>query len=996
MPRQSTALMALNRGEVSKLALARVDIEHLRLAAESQINWLPRVLGPMMLRPGTEYVGQILNNQPCTFISYVAAFDDTALIELTSHNMRIWRDDALITRAPVATTISDFPAWTTTATGTAVVNALPGALQFSLMNNGATAQAYTVLNIAVADQATEHALRFTVANGPVAFFIGSAPGIGDIFGQETLDTGVYSLAFTPNAAQVYVTFQAIQLASNANTTAQSIPTWAQLVTVENIAIELPGVLSLSTPWGLTQIGTPGSVPSPIRHDQSANIVFVAAPGVAQYQINRYSPTSWSIVNYRPIKGPMAPVPSNPSITIGVGAYFGNTTLTASRNLFTVNDVGTLFRIFSSGQNILEALSFSNTYTDAIRVTGVSYVSTISGGSVVNTATTDRNFTFTITGVWTGTIRLQRSFTSATTGFSDYQTYTTNQTNITITDGLNNEIVWYRIGFDPNDLVSGQPVVGIAYTGGGNYGVAHVTSYVSPTVVNVEVLVPFWGLAPVADWIQSEWSNSQGYPTSVAIHEGRLWWAGADKWWGSVSDDYSNFDYDAVGDAAPIDQSIGAGPIANINWLVSIDHLLAGADTSIITAMSDAIESPLTPTNFTLRRSVTNGSYQIQAIPVDQRVVYIDQSGRKLYALIYDIRLYNYKPSDLTRLNPDIGLPGFTAMAVQRQPDTRINLVRTDGIIVSFIYDDDDDVEAFWRVQTDGAFEAIAVLPGSREDTVYVCVNRTINGKTVRNLEKFSRIDECQGGLVNKNVDALLTYSGNYTPKLAGFNHLIGKTVAIWGSAVPSWMRGSFNSSFTPSFFRYGAQQAVVEGAVDFNADESQDFDAQTIEYQDIVTSAPTTGDLGTAVVASDGTVTIPGKMWVNSAVAGLIYQAEFISAELQYAAKMGSAMNKVKRLDHIGLSLVATHCQGVRYGTYSPNDPGNTTDGIFTIPPVLDDMPLVEYGADVPLNYIWTQYDSIQIELASEYGTDNRIYLQAASPRPATVRAVSFDIETSG
>ena len=83
MARQDQALYSFNRGEVSLLALARPDIEQLRLAAQSQINWLPRVLGPMMLRPGTEYIGGVYNNAPTKLIPYVAAFTDTALLEMT-------------------------------------------------------------------------------------------------------------------------------------------------------------------------------------------------------------------------------------------------------------------------------------------------------------------------------------------------------------------------------------------------------------------------------------------------------------------------------------------------------------------------------------------------------------------------------------------------------------------------------------------------------------------------------------------------------------------------------------------------------------------------------------------------------------------------------------------------------------------------------------------------------------------------------------------------
>ena len=965
MARQDQALYSFNRGEVSTLALARTDIEQLRLAAQSQVNWRPRTLGPMIFRPGTAYIGATLNNAPSRLIPYVAAFADTAILEMTSGVMRVWRNDALITRVAVGTTIPDFPSWSTTATGTAVVTTAIGSLTMSGMNNGATAFASVQLNVANVDVAKEHALRFTVVNGPVQFSVGTVAGLGDVFPIETLDNGTYSMAFTPNNSTIYVEFSAVQLPNNANTVAQAIPTWAQQVRVSNISLESAGVFSMPTPWASAQIGTPGSTPSNMRYVASGNVIFLAASGVPQYQINRYSPTSWAIVPYRSVKGPMQPVPSNASITLTPGALYGNTTLSASGNLFTPNDVGTLFRVFESGQVVNETLSFQNTFSDAIEVTGVSYVSNIVGGSVVNTATPDRNFTLTTTGTWVGTLTLQRSFTSSTTGFSDYATYTSNQTNLVTSDGLNNEIVWYRIGFKAGGYTSGSAVVNLTYSGGGNYGVGHVTSWVSPTVVNIEVLVPFWGTAPVSDWLQSEWSASQGYPTAVTLHEGRLWWSGADKWWGSISDDYTNFDYDATGDATPIDKSIGQGPIANINWMVSIDHLLAGADTSILTAMSDAIESPLTPSNFILRRSVTNGSFPVQAVAVDQRVVYIDQSGRKLYELIYDIRLYNYKPTDLTRLNPDIGLAGFVDMAVQRQPDTCILLVRTDGILVSFIYDGDDNVQAFWRIQTSGTVESIAVLPGSREDSVYIVVNRTINNQTVRYIEKFARIDECQGAAINKNVDAHLVYQGAATNVLAGFTHLVGQKVSIWGlSPGADFLNdGGNNQDFTTGDFASG--------------------------------SADILGDLGTAIVSNNGQVVIPNGLSVTQAVIGLPYQAEFISAKLPYGSQLGSSVNQVKRVDHIGFVLTNTHAQGVRYGKWTPNDPGNIMSGIFNVPPILDDMPKIEYAAQVDPNYIWTQYDNKQIEFDCDNDTDVRLYLQAASPRPATVNSVTFALETA-
>ena len=56
MPREITSLQAFNRGKISKLGLARTDLDRTRLSAEEQNNYVPRVLGSMMLRPGLGYI----------------------------------------------------------------------------------------------------------------------------------------------------------------------------------------------------------------------------------------------------------------------------------------------------------------------------------------------------------------------------------------------------------------------------------------------------------------------------------------------------------------------------------------------------------------------------------------------------------------------------------------------------------------------------------------------------------------------------------------------------------------------------------------------------------------------------------------------------------------------------------------------------------------------------------------------------------------------------
>ena len=76
------------------------------LSAAVMTNWIPKTQGAMTIRPGTKYLGSSLNDSGAEWIEFVAATDDAALIEMTHQKMRIWIDDALLSRPKVDTTLT--------------------------------------------------------------------------------------------------------------------------------------------------------------------------------------------------------------------------------------------------------------------------------------------------------------------------------------------------------------------------------------------------------------------------------------------------------------------------------------------------------------------------------------------------------------------------------------------------------------------------------------------------------------------------------------------------------------------------------------------------------------------------------------------------------------------------------------------------------------------------------------------------------------------------
>lgn len=129
--------------------------------------------------------------------------------------------------------------------------------------------------------------------------------------------------------------------------------------------------------------------------------------------------------------------------------------------------------------------------------------------------------------------------------------------------------------------------------------------------------------------------------------------------------------------------------------------------------------------------------------------------------------------------------GLTAMVWVEEPYRLLWCVRSDGKAVLMTYRRDQDVVAWQRVETDGAIESLTVIPTANgaSDEVWASIRRTINGSTVRYIERMAQPhdpvneDDKAGAIY---LDSCLTYSGVATSTLSGLSHLEGETVQVWG------------------------------------------------------------------------------------------------------------------------------------------------------------------------------------------------------------------------
>lgn len=813
-------LLAFNRGLVDPRALARVDLKRLALSASHSVNFLPLSLGPMMLRPGLGYVETAAGANLAKYIPFVFAIDDTAILEMTDSKLRILVDDVPISRVAVSSAVAnggfntDLTSWTDSdESGATSVWATGGYM--SLTGTGVNAAIRDQqVTVSSGDRNKEHALRIVVTQGTVVLRVGSSAGSDDYITETTLFPGTHSLAFTPTGDFHIRLFNRNKYAG----------------LVDSVTVEGPGVLEITTTW------VESDLPN-LRWRQSGDVVFIACKGQQQRRVERRSARSWSCVKYMASDGPFR-APNVGSIRLDPSAISGNITVTASKALFRSTHVGALFAITSAGQQVTADAGGADQWTDPIRVTGID---------------AGRQFAVTIAGTFTGTVRLQQSVEEPG-AWTDVSSWTT-PTSTTHDDTLDNQIIYYRLGIKTGEYGSGTASLRLTYSAGSITGVVRITGYTSSTSVSAEVIKDLGGTSDTDDWAEGAWSDRRGWPTSVEFHEGRLWWAGKDRIDGSVSDSYHSFDPDYLGDAGPITRAIGQGPVDTINWISSSHRMVVGGQAQEFSGQSSSIDEPLTPSNFKLSKISSQGSAAVPAVNIDGAVVFVQRGGYRLYEAVPGDSFSGYVAQNLSAIYPNIGKPGIVRMDVQRQPDTRLHCVRSDGTVAVLVYDKAENIRCWTNYETDGYVVDVVVMPGDGEDVVYYEVKRNIGGVDYHYLEKLAKDEEAIGGTVNKQADSFVHYSGVAATAITGLDHLEGETVVAWGDGK----------------------------------------------------------DLGTYVVAS-GSITISEAC--SEVIVGLSYRARFRSTKLAGNMSGPDSMSLMKRgrINDIGLILANTHAQGLRYG----------------------------------------------------------------------------------
>lgn len=979
MARAQVPFFALNAGEVSKAALNRVDLEKMRLAAEEMVNFIPSVLGPIGMRPGLGYLGATYENAKCRLLPFIFNASTTSLLEITAAGMRVRTGDALVayqdhssvirggdfegiaasyTRTTTTVTVTkaahglttgtpiylDFTSggaldgfYTATVTGDdtfTVTTAASGTITTSDVTyyagwsnqstTGASvsfgtgrlvlssteysyARARQSVSVSAGDQAKRHCVKITVARGPVIFRIGSTGGGAEIIGNQTLDEGTHFIAFTPGTGTIYLEIEAI----NEGRADRLV---SDCTFYKNADLLVP------TPWAESDL------PS-IRYAQSGSVLFIACDGYQQHKIERRGANSWSIAKYYSSAGPYLGYSSRKE-KLKPSGVVGNVTVTADQPYFKAGMVGSTFEITHPRQQPSIIFTGEDQYSEFIRVTGV--------------GTQDRRFTVTISygSGASGTVTLERAY-GVPEGWTSYKTYISNQSATAVDDSVasgsdpssNNLVVYYRLAARPGSSVVGPITASLNYSGGNRTGIFRITAVTNSTSASAEVIKQLGDTDYTDDWREGAWSDAQSWPSSVAFHDGRLWWAGLDKVYGSVSDDYYNYDPATEGDSGPIVRSVATGPVEGIGWMLPLQRLVVGTASAEVSIRSSSFDEPLTPTAFTARNASTVGSSPVQAIAVDSAGIFVQRNKSKIFELVYDVEINDYGARELTRLNQQICKPGVVQIAVQRQPDTRVFFIKEDGTAAMLLYDRADAVVGWCRIETDGHLENVAILPTGDDDSVYFIVKREIDGSTKRYIEKFAPVTDLDSISESYHVDSHIVWTAEApTNIVTGLEHLARKEVTVF---------------YQPP-----------------NAFSLSGFDTGSFEVLTGNGPPPRTN------YVVDGNGQIELEFAASRLVIGIPYRARFKSVKLAYGSTAGTALTQKKRVDHLAFLGLNTAPDGLRIG--------RDFDNMTKLSSIYKGRALDQYEIVDEWDYEATSFNG-------KFDTDSRVCIEAVSPYPVTI-----------
>lgn len=254
-----------------------------------------------------------------------------------------------------------------------------------------------------------------------------------------------------------------------------------------------------------------------------------------------------------------------------------------------------------------------------------------------------------------------------------------------------------------------------------------------------------------------------YPGTAGYYQGRRWFGGSNNvpqgLYATRSGTESNMGYSIPTQA---NDSITVRLTSRQNN--TIRHILPLGDLILLTSGAEwrvsSDTKPITPANIDYTPQDYIGASNCTPVTTANSILYAQDRGGRLREMRFNWQQQGYTSSDISIMAPHLfDLYTITSMAYARAPYSFVWLTRSDGALLGLTYVSEHQVAAWHHHDTDGEFECACVTPEGPEDVLYVVVKRSINGRTVRYIERQRTRQFGSILALAFFVDSGLTYQG---------------------------------------------------------------------------------------------------------------------------------------------------------------------------------------------------------------------------------------------
>lgn len=773
-------------GALSPLLQGQVNLKKYENSLETCKNFLIKPHGPLIRRPGSEFINNTRNNLESHNRSFIFSTTQAYILEFTENMLRFYTNGGLVLKSSGSpdfangTFATDIASWTDASTGASSIAHDAGDATMQLVC-GASGQAEARQSIA---SLVPHRYNVTldVTDNPITYAVGTTAGASDL-GSGTLAVGASKTFNFYSGSNTTVHFSFIN--ASTSTTAE----------VDNIALSA-SPYEIATPWTLAEIKEAGFT-------QSADEIIIAHNDYVPRVLSRTASDNWAIAEAEILDGPYLPknvVTVRPVVSqintflLPDNSLPGSQTLLASTaGTFTADDVGRHVRMRGTtgrpyGWGIITA------YTSGTEVT-VDWKTPVDGTANVVNGTFDEGVygwpSLTANPTWdSGNQRMELAGTEDITQayVGDYaDTYFI---KATVTGTLTLEVGTSSGASDLlSTTVTGTQEKSFEIAADGDevfirFRSLSGTNYIDDIQVYTKP-------KDSTDWFLGAWGDRSqlGYPNVASYFEQRLILASSkgepQTFWGSQTGDFFNF--------SPDDDDNND----NITARSALNYTLADERLNKITAISgqgalifhtsgpifvgNNAESGTLPPLIVKKAIAESTAEFIDTVSTATTTVFAHGSKKIIFDMAFDFERDGYAPRQLSRLADQYMSSPITSIALQDAPDKIIWMTREDGVLLSLTFERDENVVA-WAEHALGGTDTkvlnVTTIPSTDGTEVWMTVERTIDGGTKRFVERLKpefRFNTVENAFF---VDSGLTYDGVSAIMISGLDHLEGETVSI--------------------------------------------------------------------------------------------------------------------------------------------------------------------------------------------------------------------------